>query len=506
MLYLDDPHLVEKARRLIREEQFSAESSWQHAVNAIIDLYKDLSEPYLRQRAVDLADIRDQVLRTLLGLAETPLSLEQSSILIALELSPADILRLDPDKILGLCSALGGADSHSAILAKALGIPAVVGLGTEILDCSGRQLAMDGSSGEVWIDPSDEVRQGIIENRTVWLKTRREERRSSHQAARTQDGRLMQVEANIIGVNDARIALECGADGIGVMRTEFLYLQRSSAPDEEEQVRAYARIAAEMGQRPFTIRTLDIGGDKYLPYIPLQTGDNPFLGQRGVRVYKDYPDLLKTQLRSILRASPDHTLSIMIPMVSTCDEIRFVKSVLESAREELLSEGRQLAPKVQLGIMIELPSAVALADQLARESDFFSIGTNDLCQYTLAIDRSDPEASEKHNGFHPALLRLVRDTVAAGHRSGIPVALCGELAGMPEAAPLLVGLELDVLSMNPISIPAVKKRISSLNYEDVRRIALELLDLDSAKAVYGALTKDQNTQLSRGETDSEQFQ
>jgi phosphocarrier protein FPr len=340
----------------------------------------------------------------------------------------------------------------------------------------------------VWIDPSDEVRLGIAERRAGWLKTRHEEKRSSHRAARTRDGRLLQVEANIIGLTDARIALEYGADGIGVMRTEFLYLQRSSAPDEEEQVRVYAQIAAGMGQRPFTIRTLDIGGDKYLPYLPLQTGDNPFLGQRGVRVYRDYPDLLKTQLRSILRASPDHTLSIMIPMVSTCDEIRFVKAVLGEAREELRSERRQFAPTVPLGIMIELPSAVALADQLALESDFFSIGTNDLCQYTLAIDRNDPDVSGKHNAFHPALLRLVRDTVAAGHRAGIPVGLCGELAGMPEAAPLLVGLELDVLSMNPESIPAVKKRIVSLNYKNAKDTALGLLDLDSAQAVYDALT------------------
>jgi phosphoenolpyruvate-protein phosphotransferase len=326
-----------------------------------------------------------------------------------------------------------------------------------------------------------------VQKRAGWLKARTEERRSSHQAARTRDDQLVQVEANIVGANDARIALECGADGIGVMRTEFLYLQRSSAPDEEEQVKVYAQIAAKMGQRPFTIRTLDIGGDKYLPYLPLQAGDNPFLGRRGVRVYSDYPDLLKTQLRSILRASPDQTLSIMIPMVSTCDEIRFVKEVLEKARKELLSEGRRIAPTVELGIMIELPSAVALADQLARESDFFSIGTNDLCQYTLAVDRNDPDVSEKYT-FHPALLRLVRDTVAAGHSAGIPVGLCGELAGMPEAAPLLVGLELDVLSMNPVSIPAVKKRIRALNYEDARRTALELLDLESSQAVYAALT------------------
>jgi phosphoenolpyruvate-protein kinase (PTS system EI component) len=243
-----------------------------------------------------------------------------------------------------------------------------------------------------------------------------------------------------------------------------------------------------MGQRPFTIRTLDIGGDKYLPYLPLHVGANPFLGQRGVRVYADYPDLLKTQLRSILRASRDHNLSIMIPMVSTCAEIRFVKTVLENAREELHSEGREVAPEVALGIMIELPSAVALADQLAQESDFFSIGTNDLCQYTLAIDRTDLQVSREHNSFHPALLRLVRDTVAAGHRAGIPVGLCGELAGMPEAAPLMVGLELDMLSMNPASIPAVKKRISALNFEDAKKITLELLSLDSAQTVYAALT------------------
>ena len=489
LLYLEDPLLLEDARRSIQDQSCSAESAWQNAANRIIDRYEHLTEPYLRERAADLADIRDQVLRSILGLSGTALSLAQASILIAPELSPADIIRLDPDKILGLCTALGGATSHSAILARSLGIPAVVGLGTVILNCAGQQLALEGSSGEVWIDPSREIRRKISIKRSVWLRTRRKEQQSGQKAALTQDGRHLQVEANIIGVTDARIALEYGADGIGVMRTEFLYLQRSVEPDEEEQYRAYSEIAESIGQRPLTIRTFDIGGDKQLPYLPIRSGANPFLGQRGARIYADYPDLLKTQLRAILRASPGHQIAIMLPMVSTCDEIRFVKKVLNKTREELSSEGKQISRSVALGIMIELPSAVALADQLAKESDFFSIGTNDLCQYTLAIDRTDPDVSGKYDSFHPALLRLVRDTVNAGHRAGIRVGLCGELAGFPEAVPLLVGLELDALSMNPMSIPAVKSRISAIRFDEAKELTLEVLDLESAEAAFAALPR-----------------
>ena len=488
LLYLKDPLLIEDARQSIENQRTSAESAWQNAVNRIIDRYARLTEPYLRERAADLADVRDQVLRALIGVTDGALVLSQKSILIAPELGPAEILQLDAQQILGFCTALGGATSHSAILARSLGIPAVVGLGSGILNCGGRQLALNGSSGEVWIDPCREKRQEIQKKRNSWLKKRRREQQSGQRAARTRDGRLLQVKANIIGATDARFALECGADGIGVMRTEFLYLQRTAAPDEEEQFRIYSAIAAAMEQRPLTIRTLDIGGDKPLPYLRIHSSANPLLGQRGVRVYTDHPDLLKAQLRAVLRTSPGHHIGILLPMISCCDEIRFVKSILKQAREELRAEGKKTDRSVKLGIMIELPSAVALADQLAGESDFFSIGTNDLSQYTLAVDRSDPRISGKYDSFHPAVLRQIRDTVLAGHKAGIPVGVCGEMAGIIEAVPLLVGLELDMLSMTPVSIPAVKKKISELRFEKAKKRALEVLDLDSAQAVYTVLT------------------
>jgi len=484
LLFLQDPALVEAARQRILEEHLNAEAAWQRTVDEMVAAYQALDDPYLRARAADVSDVGQRVLRLLTGTVSGPLQIREPSILVAADLTPSDTAQLDPQKVLGICTALGGATSHTAILARALGIPAVVGVGPEVLRLEeGTEIALDGEHGHVWINPGPEVRAALTAARDAWLAKQRQARKTALRPATTRDGHPVEVVANIIGVADAKAAVAYGAEGVGLLRTEFLYIDRQSPPSEEEQLAVYRAIAEVLGERPLVIRTVDVGGDKPIPYLQVEAETNPFLGWRGIRLCLDQPEILKTQFRAILQASPGHTLKVMLPMVALISEVRAARALLQEAQAELRSAGIPFDEGVELGIMVEVPAAALMADLLAPEVDFFSLGTNDLSQYTMAADRTNARVATMADGFQPAVLRLIQQVAQAAHAAGIWTGVCGELAGDPLAAPILLGLGVDELSMNPPSIPAVKRVISRLTLEEAKAIAQAVLDLEDAESV-----------------------
>lgn len=484
LLFLEDPALVELARQHIFQKRVNAEAAWKEAIDETVASYEALDDPYLKARAIDVADVGQRVLRLLAGVVHKPIELPYPSVLVAVDLTPSDTAQLDPSRILGICTERGGATSHSAILARALGIPAVVGVGPILMFIpEGATLALDGHQGRVWVNPPQEVLSELEEKHHRWLIQRQRAKEKGQRPAVTKDGCRIEVVANIGGLADARIALEYGAEGVGLLRTEFLYLDRKTAPTEEEQLAAYFAIAEVMGQRPLVIRTLDIGGDKPLPYLKMEHEPNPFLGCRGVRLYFEHPQILKTQLRAILRASPGHNIKIMFPMVASISELRKVREILEETKREMREEKIPFNENIEVGIMVEIPSAALMAEHFANEVDFFSIGTNDLSQYTMAADRTNARVSALADAFNPAVLRLIHQVIEAAHAAGIWVGVCGEIAGNPLAVPLLVGLGVDELSVNPPFIPEIKQIISFLTMEEARAIALEALKLRSPEEV-----------------------
>ena len=483
-LFLQDPALLDDARQRISEQHINAEAAWQAAIEQMADTYRALDDPYMQARAADLEDVGQRVLRVLLGVTAAAFAPPEPSILIATDLTPSDTAQLDPDQVLGICTDLGGATSHSAILARGLGIPAVVGLGPQVSRLEdGTRLALNGDTGQVWVDPDSEKRAALQDKRDAWLEAQRAAREASQAPAITQDDHRVEVVANIRGPVDAQAALEAGAEGVGLLRTEFLYLDRKIAPTEEEQLKAYQAIAEVMETRPLIARTLDVGGDKPLPYLDLGPEENPFLGWRAIRLGLDQPDILKTQFRAILRASPGHQFKIMFPMVATVGELKAAKAILAEAQDELAQANILFDAQIEVGIMIEVPAAVAIADRLAAHVDFFSIGTNDLSQYTMAADRTNAKVAKLADAFQPAVLRLIRQTIQTGHEAGIWVGLCGELAGDPLAAPLLLGLGLDEFSMNAPAIPQVKQIIRQLTLSQAQALAEQALALDSAEQI-----------------------
>lgn len=484
MLFLQDPALVDVVRQRIFDRRINAEAAWQAVVDEMMGAYRVMEDEYMRARAADVGDVGQRVLRLLMGTAPADFRPPVPSILAAADLTPSDTVQLAPEWVLGICTEVGGATSHSAILARSLGIPAVVGVGPQLARLSdGTLVALNGETGQVWINPTPDERAGLEAMRERWLETRRTADAASHEAAVTRDGHKVEIAANIRGLVDAQAALDHGAEGVGLLRTEFLYLDRLTAPSEDEQAAAYEAIAQVMGTRPLIIRTLDVGGDKPLPYLDIGQEANPFLGYRAIRLCLDRPDLLKTQLRAILRASPEHQIKIMFPMIATLAEARAAKAVLSQAQAELRQAGIPFDEKMEIGIMIEVPSAVIVADQLAAEVDFFSIGSNDLSQYTLAADRTNARVASLADAFQPAVLRLVRQTIQAGHAAGIWVGVCGELAGDPLSTPILLGLGLDEFSMNPLSIPQVKHIIRCLTLAQSKELAEQALASDSADQV-----------------------
>jgi phosphocarrier protein FPr len=475
---LGDVDLIESTQTRMDSGQ-SAQRAWQATIDERAAAIASLDDPLLAARANDLRDVGDRVLRLMLGLGEPSVALPETPVVvIARELTPSDTATFDAGRVLGLGLTTGGPTSHVAILARALGLPAIVGAEELLLALAeGTPVILNGSDGTLTPNPAPDASAQAERAQRQWLDRRRAAQAQATMPAVTLDGHRVEVTANAGSVADAAEAVKVGAEGIGLLRTEFLFLERATAPSEAEQYEVYHAIAQTMGNRPVIIRTLDIGGDKPLPYIQLEPEMNPFLGERGLRLCLNRPALFREQLRAILRAAPSGDLRLMFPMVSEITELRQARAIVEELRRELA------APPVQIGIMVEVPSAALLAEKLAPEIDFFSIGTNDLTQYTLAIDRAHPALAAKHDGLHPAVLRLIAQTIEAAHRYGKRADLCGELGSDEAAVPILVGLGIDELSVSLPAVPTVKALIRTLTLAEAQPLAQQALACSTAPEV-----------------------
>lgn len=476
--FLNDSALVKQTVALIYQSH-SAPWAWQQVIKERVRQMQQLDDPILAGRAADLSDVGQRVLLQMVGTSgERPAALDEPSILLADDLTPSDTATLDPDMILGLCTAKGGPTSHTAILARGFGLPAVVGAGEAVLDVpNGTMGILDGESGKLYLKPSEADVQAARNLQEQAQQQQDQARASSQAPAVTTDGYRVEVAANINRAAEAPKAIEAGAEGVGLMRTEFLFLARNSAPSEDEQFEAYRAMVQALDGRPLIIRTLDIGGDKEVPYLHLPKEDNAFLGVRGIRLCLIRPDLFIPQLRAIYRAATYGPIQIMFPMISTLEDVVRARAITEQVRQELN------APSIPLGIMVEVPSAVILADHLAPEVDFFSIGTNDLTQYTLAMDRLHPQLARQADALHPAVLRMIERTVEAARGAGKWVGVCGGLAGDLKGAVILAGLGVTELSVSAPSIAAVKAEIRSHSLSEMQQIAQQALRCRTAAEV-----------------------
>lgn len=483
-LILGDKDMRDNAVSFISDEKVNAEFAWFQVMNKMAADYRDLDDAYMQARAADVMDCGGRVLRVLSGEGEQAIRLERESIIVAHDLTPSDVAGMDPEKVLGIVTEIGGATSHAAILSRSMGIPAVIGTGECFHQLSGGQMvALDGFEGTVWTSADSAKLDEILVKRKKWLAEREEAKAKGAAPAKTVDGTEIMVMGNIGIPADAPRVLEYGAEGVGLFRTEFLFQDRDQEPDEQEQFEAYVEAAKAMNGNPVIIRTLDIGGDKPIKYLDTPVEDNPFLGERGVRFCMARPELFRIQLRALLRAASEENIWIMFPMISGVEELQGVLDFQAEVRDGLVSEGMKIADKIKTGIMIEVPSAVAEAEKLGAICDFFSIGTNDLTQYVMAADRGNKSVAKICDSLNPAVLRMVRMTCDAAAINKIEVGMCGELAGNPKASPLLLGLGLDELSMSGPSIPEVKEAIRAVSMEDCCALAEKALAAKSGDEV-----------------------
>ncbi len=485
-LILDDEMLVGRAQRWIREAQMGATQAWHRAVEELADAYRTLPDAYMRQRAADVRDVGAQVL-AYLGEIDQPgvtMPADQPVILLGQDFTPTQVAQLDLQHVAGLVSAGGSQDSHAAILMRALGVPAVAGAGAlidQIPDAA--QVAVDGFTGCIWIDPAPERVAELESRRDAWREQQRRLRAAGQALTTTRDGARIEVAANLGSLADAPAALVNGAEAVGVLRTEFLYLTRHEPPGEDEQVAALAQIGRILQGRPIIARTLDVGGDKAIPYLPLQPEANPFLGVRAIRLLLRRRELFLTQLRAILRAGAEHDVRVLLPMISLVEEIEQAQDCLDEAHHMLMADGLPHRWPAALGVMVETPSAALMADALARRVDFLSIGTNDLTQYTLAAERGNANLAAFADALHPAVLRLIKIVADAAARHGKWAGVCGEIAADPLAVPVLIGLGVTELSLNPASIANVKAVVRALDTRQAGRLADQALQQETAQAV-----------------------
>lgn len=477
-----DPELQDRVRALVQEQHVNVEFAWQESVQFFARTLRELDDEYLSARAADVEDVGQRVLSLLLGQPLTSSRPDAPSIILAEDLTPADTILFDRATILAYCTQAGGPTSHVAILSKAQGVPCIVGAGSQLAAIeNGAFVIVDGSSGMILVDPDLQTR-AEYQSKVVDQQHRQlEAAKNAGLPATTSDGKRVEVVANVGSEADALESVACGAEGIGLLRTEFLFLDRSSAPSELEQVKTYAAIFKAIGgSKPIVVRTLDIGGDKPAAYLNMPREDNPFLGLRGVRLTLRHRELFESQLRALLIAGVGYDLRIMFPMISTLEELKQAREVFERGRSSLAAEGKAYCETVQIGIMVEVPSAAIMANVLADFADFFSIGTNDLSQYTLAAERTSADVAYLADAFQPAVIELIRHVVESAHKKGKWVGICGELAGEPLATPLLLGLQLDELSASPKLIPELKQRIRQFSSQEAMKVAQETMQLSNA--------------------------
>jgi phosphotransferase system enzyme I (PtsI) len=482
LMILDDQMLIQDTVDRIRKKKVNAEWALDLTLEKLNIAFKAIDDEYLRERQSDLHYVSSRIFRNLLGKRHDDISqIKGKVIVVAHDLSPADTLQMNLKHVSGFITDIGGKISHTAILSRSLGIPAVVGLevATTLIN-GGDLLVIDGETGEVIINPTEEVSQSFIERKRRIRSMERGILKYAPLRAETRDGVQVRLQGNIEMVEEISSVKMHGGEGIGLFRTEILYLNRNDLPSEEEHFLTYRRLAEEVSPAPATIRTLDVGGDKFLPNYSKGNEMNPAMGLRAIRFSIKETDIFKTQLRGILRASAYGRLRILLPMISGIEEIRQTKAILEEVKKGLVKAKAPFDPDINIGAMIEIPSASVTADIIAREVDFFSIGTNDLIQYALAIDRINEHVSYLYKPLHPAVLRIIRGIVQSAHEAGIPVAICGEMAAEPAYAIILLGLGLDEFSMNPVSIPKVKKMLRRLRYEETQSLVEQLFRFQTA--------------------------
>ncbi|ASE34543.1 phosphoenolpyruvate--protein phosphotransferase [Mammaliicoccus sciuri] len=485
LLVLEDPELLNPIEENIRNNKVNAPTALNEVSTNFITIFENMDNEYMKERAADIRDVSKRILAHILGVElPNPSMINESVIIVGEDLTPSDTAQLNKEFVKGFATNIGGRTSHSAIMSRSLEIPAVVGT-KDITDRvnHGDSLIIDGLSGDVIINPTDDEVQAYEQKQKNFLAEKEELAKLVNDESVSKDGVHVELAANIGTPNDLEGVKNNGAEGIGLYRTEFLYMGRDNMPSEEEQFEAYSKVLKEMDGKRVVVRTLDIGGDKELSYLNLPKEMNPFLGYRAIRLCLDQTEIFRTQLRALLRASEFGKLNIMFPMIATIKEFRDAKAILLEEKEKLVSEGVNVADDIEIGIMVEIPSTAALADIFAKEVDFFSIGTNDLIQYTMAADRMSERVSYLYQPYNPAILRLVKQVIEASHKEGKWTGMCGEMAGDNTAIPLLLGLGLDEFSMSATSILKARKQIKQLDQKEMQELANKAINCATEEEV-----------------------
>jgi phosphotransferase system enzyme I (PtsI) len=481
----EDPEVIEQTKELIKEQKLSAEYAYQTIIDQFISLFENMDDDYLRGRALDIKDISQRVLKNLLGVPIHNLSgLEKEYILVAPDMTPSETATVNPQKVLGFLTDIGGRTSHSAIIARTLEIPAVVGLGNITSRVkTGDIIAMDGDTGEVYINPTSSIISHFNQKKENLKNHKKELLKYKSLKTVTKEGQTIELVGNIRSPEDLDLLEKYGAEGVGLFRTEFIFMGRSEAPNEQEQFEIYKKVLSRLSPRPVVVRTLDIGGDKQIPYLNMEKEENPFLGVRAIRLCLTKKELFKTQIKALLRAGIHGNLKVMLPMISSLEELLKAKEIFSECEQELEKKGVSYTSEYEFGIMIEIPSAAIISDILANHVDFMSIGTNDLIQYTCAVDRMNQNLAPLYTPFNPAVLRLIQMVIKNGQEKGCWVGMCGEAASQKELIPLWVGMGIDELSVTPSSILQVRKVIHNLSQKDSISFLDQTLLLPTAKEI-----------------------
>lgn len=491
LMILQDPSLIEETIKIIEQEKCNSSYAVETGLNKIIKTFEEMDDPYMSARSRDIEDMKKRILSKLLKIQEVDLSnLPQNTILVAKELATSDTARLNLKNVAGIITEIGGVNSHMAIMARTHEIPAIVGIKHIFENIKENDyIALNGTTGEIYLNPTETEKEELKQRKERQKQEKQELEKYKKQKAITKDGHQVELLANIGREQDIPIILENTAEGVGLLRSEFLYMDAKDFPTEEEQFKVYKKIAESLENKTVVIRTLDIGGDKDLKYMKLPKEENPFLGYRAIRVCLDNIDLFKVQLRAILRASAYGEISIMLPMISSIEELRKSKEIIEEVKKDLKAKSIKYNENIKIGIMIEIPSSAIMAEEFAKECDFFSIGTNDLIQYTIAVERGNEKVANLYTHFNPAVIRLIKSAIDGAHKNGILCGMCGEAAGDIKFIPLLIGLGLDEFSMNANKILKARKLITSLDYSKCQILAEEILKLVSTQEVKEKLEK-----------------